>query len=86
MGSFKEGKHILQLNLWDKIHKVKWNFLNVYGAPHDENKGEFLTELASFCSSSLEPFIIGGTLISSDSPLKKIKQIAFLDFPGLSTQ
>ena len=26
MGSFKEGKYILQLSLWDKIQKVKWNF------------------------------------------------------------
>ena len=86
VGSFKEGKHILQLNLWDKIHKVKWNFLNVYGAPHDENKGDFLTELASFCSSSLEPFIIGGDFNLIRFSTEKIKQIAFLDFLGFSTQ
>ena len=60
VGSFKEGKYILQFNLWDKVHKVKWNFLNVYGAPHVENKEDFLTKLASFCGNCHEPFMIGG--------------------------
>ena len=29
VGSFREGKYILQLNLWDKSRKIKWNFLNI---------------------------------------------------------
>ena len=37
------------MDLWDKDKKAKWNFLNVYGAPDEENKNEFLTELAMFC-------------------------------------
>jgi len=31
-GSFFEGKYILQMNLWDKQMKVKWNLVTVYGA------------------------------------------------------
>lgn len=60
VGSFKEGKYILQQNLWDKIKQCKWNFLNTYGAAHDENKEEFLCELANFCGGCTEPYLIGG--------------------------
>jgi len=60
IGSFHEGKYILQLNLYDKEKKVKWNFLNIYGAPHEENKLEFLTELANFCSRNKDPFLVAG--------------------------
>jgi len=60
VGSFHQGDYMLQLNLWDKINKVKWNLLVVYGAAHDENKMEFLSELTSFCSKSMEPMLIGG--------------------------
>ena len=60
VGSFHEGQFILQLNLWDKELKRKWNLLNVYGAAHDENRREFLAELARFCNQSDDPFIAGG--------------------------
>ena len=60
VGSFREGKYILQLNLWDKSRKIKWNFLNIYGSAHDEHKSEFLDELASFCGGCQEPYIAGG--------------------------
>ena len=60
VGSFKEGGFILQLNLWDKKNRTKWNFLNVYGSPHEDQKAMFLTELASFCSGSWEPCFVGG--------------------------
>ncbi|KAG2591039.1 hypothetical protein PVAP13_5NG449740 [Panicum virgatum] len=60
IGTFHEGKYILQLNLYDKEKKVKWNFLNIYGAPHEENKMEFLAELANFCSRNKESFIAVG--------------------------
>ena len=46
--------------MWDKTKKIKWNFLNVYGAPHEEDKPEFLTELAMMCSKNSDPYIIGG--------------------------
>ena len=26
VGSFREGKYMLQMNLWDKVLKSKWNF------------------------------------------------------------
>jgi hypothetical protein len=51
---------MLQVNLWDKINKVKWNMLVVYGAAQDEFKIEFLSELSAFCSRSNEPLLIGG--------------------------
>ena len=60
VGSFHEGKYILQLNIFDRERKLKWNFLNVYGAPQEENKIEFLTELASFCSKNKDPYLVGG--------------------------
>jgi len=60
VGSFHEGQFILQLNLWDKELKRKWNLLNVYGAAHDENRREFLAELARFCNQSDDPFIAEG--------------------------
>lgn len=51
---------MLQMNLWDKTKKLKWNFLVVYGATHEEDKMEFLTELSAFCSRNREPIKIGG--------------------------
>ena len=51
---------MLQLNLWDKINKIKWNLLVVYGAAHDDFKMQFLSELSSFCSKSSEPLVIEG--------------------------
>lgn len=60
VGSFTEGKYMLQLDIWDKILKKKWNFINVYGAAKEENKTEFLAELARFCANNKEPFLLGG--------------------------
>lgn len=48
VGSFRQGDFMLQLNLWDKINKIKWNLLVVYGAAQEENKLDFLTELSAF--------------------------------------
>jgi hypothetical protein len=39
---------------------TKWNFINVYGAAHEEDKDEFLAELVSFIRDCKEPVIIGG--------------------------
>jgi hypothetical protein len=38
----------------------KWNLLNIYGAPKDDHKDEFLSELATFCSRNKEPYLVGG--------------------------
>jgi hypothetical protein len=58
--SFKQGEFMLQMNLWDKLNKVKWNLLVVYGAAQDENKTDFLAELSSLCSTNTKPILIGG--------------------------
>lgn len=60
VGSFRQGEFMLQVNLWGKMNHVKWNLLVVYGAPHEENKIQFLSELSNFCSSNVEPILIGG--------------------------
>lgn len=51
---------MLQLIFWDKMLKIKWNLLVVYGAAQEENKVAFLAELSHFCASNSEPMIIGG--------------------------
>jgi hypothetical protein len=60
VGSFRRREYMLQLNLWDKVNKLKWNLLIVYGAAQEENKVAFLFELSNFCSSNFEPLLIGG--------------------------
>jgi hypothetical protein len=39
--SFKKGEFMIQMNLWDKFLKTKWNMLVVYGSAHDDNKVPF---------------------------------------------
>jgi len=53
VGSFKQGGFMLKMNLWDKVLKIKWNLLTVYGAAQEENKLSFLSELSHFCASSV---------------------------------
>lgn len=60
VGSFRDGEFMLQLNLWDKKLKAKWNLITVYGAAQEDRKEAFLSELANFCGKSKEPYIIGG--------------------------
>jgi hypothetical protein len=60
VGDFLEGKYLLQLKLWDKEKKMIWHFINVYGAAQEENKVEFLTELAKTIYNCKEPVLIGG--------------------------
>jgi hypothetical protein len=74
VGAFPEGKYILQLTLWDKHKKIKWNFLNVYGAPHEEDKADFLAQLALMCSKCKEPYIIRGDFNLIRFSSEKIKK------------
>jgi len=60
VGSFKQGDFMIQVNLWDKVNKVKWNLIVVYGAARDDLKVKFLAELSAFCSNNLDPVLIGG--------------------------
>ena len=57
VGSFKKGDYILQMNLWDKEIRMKWNLMIVYGAAQEEHKIDFLTELSRFCDASSEPYL-----------------------------
>jgi hypothetical protein len=41
VGSFKKGEFMIQVNLWDKMLKFKWNLLVVYGEAQDEIKIAF---------------------------------------------
>ena len=58
--SFKQGEFMIQLNLWDKQARMKWNLLIVYGAAQEEGKMTFLSELSNFYSINQEPMLIGG--------------------------
>jgi hypothetical protein len=60
VGSFKQGKYVLQVNYWDKSSLCKWNLMVVYGPAHERNKDSFLDELETFCDNSKEPYIVGG--------------------------
>jgi hypothetical protein len=60
VNAFKAGKYMLQFILWDKVKKCNWALIVVYGAAQEENKNDFLTELASFCHGILMPYIVGG--------------------------
>jgi hypothetical protein len=57
---FKAGRFMLHFVLWDKMKKVSWSLLVAYGAAQDEQKNDFLTELAAFCNNVSTPFIVGG--------------------------
>jgi len=59
VGSFKKGEFMIQLNMWDKVLKIKWNLLVVYGAAHEENKNVFLSELSYFCANNDEALLNG---------------------------
>jgi len=59
VGSFTKGDFMIQMNLWDKENKLKWNLIVVYGPAHDDLKFDFLCELSRFCDASAEPFLIG---------------------------
>ena len=78
VGSFFEGKYILQLNLWDKQMKTNWNFMNIYGAAQEEHKREFLIELAGFCSKHKVPFLAGGdfNIIRFSSEKNKVTSLS----------
>jgi exonuclease III len=60
VGSRVQGKYILKHCLWDRKMEVKWNVMNVYGAPHEKDKEDFLAEMAIMCSQNKEPYVIGG--------------------------
>jgi exonuclease III len=60
VGVRNQGKFILQHTLWDKMLSKKWSVLNIYGAAHDDQKDDFLVELAAFCLKNKEPYVVGG--------------------------
>jgi exonuclease III len=68
-----QGKFILQHCLWDKKLNLKWTVLNVYVPTQEENKDEFLVELATLCLKCKEPYIIGGDFNIIRFPSEKNK-------------
>jgi hypothetical protein len=59
VGSRSQGEHMLQHILWDKQLQIKWNIINVYCPAHEDGRDFFLSELATFCVGSKEPYIVG---------------------------
>ena len=72
VGGFHEGKHFLQLNLWDKTLNAQ-----------DENKPKFLAELAHCCSASKEPYMIAGDFNIIRFTSEKNKDTGLSRFSGL---
>ena len=58
--SWTPGRFCLQANLYDVKLKRVWAIITVYGAAHDDSKDDFLIELASMCSRTQVPHIVGG--------------------------
>jgi exonuclease III len=60
VGVRTQGDFILMHRVWDKRLEVKWCIMNVYGAAQEEQREDFLRELASFCFGCRDPYIVGG--------------------------
>lgn len=84
VGSFVEGKYILQMNLWEKQLSRKWSFLNVYGAAQEEDKPEFLAEFGRFCSKINDPYLIWGDFNIIRYSYEKRKTLGCIDNLGCS--
>lgn len=79
VGSFKQGEYMIQLNLWDRRCKLKWNLIIVCGDAQEEGKLPFLSELSSFCSTNFDPFLIGGISISFVLAMRKTRMEVSID-------
>jgi exonuclease III len=79
VGAFSQGDFMLQLNLWDKFNKLKWNLLIVYGVAHEEQKMNFLSELSAFCSKNQEPILVGGDFNIIRYAFEKTNQVMYRD-------
>jgi exonuclease III len=80
VGSFREGEFMLELCLWDKEQRRKWNLINAYGAAQDDRKESFLTELTHFCSRNKEPYLICGDFNIIRYPSEKNKKTTLKRF------
>jgi hypothetical protein len=58
--TIKLDKHMILLNLWDKMKKCRWAFSCVYGPAHEELMVDFLIELASFYHGIDILYIVAG--------------------------
>lgn len=73
LGYFKKGKHILQVNYWDKPHHCKCNLMVIYGPAQERCKDIFLKELDEFYEKYNKPYIVGGDFNIICSLMKKIE-------------
>ena len=58
--AWRKGRFILQVSLYDINMKKIWTLCSVYGAAHEGDKNDFLSELADFCCHIQTPLLIGG--------------------------
>jgi hypothetical protein len=66
VGPFCEGEYMLQMNLWDKEKRERWNLINIYGVVQDEKRENFLFELASSAAKIKNPtYYVGTSILSS---------------------
>ena len=72
-----------KLTFGTKVILNKWNLIVVYSPAHDKEKLNFPVELSSFCEKNKEPLIIGVTLTSSDSRMKK-KLFGHANLPSIA--
>jgi hypothetical protein len=65
------GNFTLKFKLQNKDDSFEWNLLAVYGAAHDCEKGNFLSELVRMSGTESIPLIVGGDFNIIRSPSEK---------------
>jgi hypothetical protein len=81
----KEGEFMIRCLVYHKEKKVKWNFINVYGAAQDNRKENFLRELSVFCSNNKYPMLVGGDFNVLRWEKDKINLEGLIDEASFST-
>ena len=54
------GKFHVKMKVFDVLKQIQWHLVIVYGAAQEENKEEFLVELAEVCQDQTIPLLVGG--------------------------
>jgi hypothetical protein len=83
IGSIDEGDFYVKFTLRNKDYDYKWALFVVYGPAQQENKENFLIEMAHICSIESLPYIIGGDFNILRSPEDKNKDNFDAKWPDL---
>jgi exonuclease III len=83
IGSIDEGDFYVKFTLRNKDDDYKWALFVVYGPAQQENKENFLIEMAHICSIESLPYIIGGDFNILRSPEDKNKDNFDAKWPDL---